>query len=92
VAKIGTEQNPAIVRVRTAERAEEIFALCQEHGVRVIVGIEPDKREDISDIERTLQRPVPRAVRRSTATIRALVAPGKDTRGAAAASVPPDGE
>ena len=62
MAKIGTEQNPAIVRVRTAERAEEIFALCQEHAVRVIVGIEPDKREDISDIERTLQRPVPRAV------------------------------
>ena len=50
------------MRVRTAQRTEEIFALCQEHGVRVIVGIEPDKREDISDIERALQRPVPRAV------------------------------
>jgi SWIM/SEC-C metal-binding protein len=62
MAKIGTEQNPAIVRVRTEERAQEILALCQEHGIGVIVGIEPDQREDISDIERTLQRPVPRTV------------------------------
>ena len=65
LAKIGTEQNPAIVRVRTAERAQEVFALCQDHGIQVIVGVEPDKREDISisDVEQILQRAVPRTVK-----------------------------
>jgi SWIM/SEC-C metal-binding protein len=62
MGKIGTERNPAIVRVRTEERAQEIFALCQEHGIQVIVGVEPDKREDISDVERTLQGRVPTTV------------------------------
>jgi len=27
------------------------MALCEKHGWKVVVGIEPDKREDISDVE-----------------------------------------
>jgi hypothetical protein len=38
--------------VQTEERAGEIMQLCNEHGWQVIVGIEPDKPEDISDIKR----------------------------------------
>ena len=54
MAKLGTEQKPAIARVQTPDRAKEIMAKCEEHGWKVIVGIEPGKSEDISDIERLL--------------------------------------
>jgi SWIM/SEC-C metal-binding protein len=51
MAKLGTDKRPAVARVRTAERAQEITALCNEHGWKVIVGIEPDKAENIEDIK-----------------------------------------
>jgi len=54
MAKLGSTKRPAIARVRTMARAEEILALCERHGWKVIVGIEPDKPEDISDVERLL--------------------------------------
>ena len=54
MAKLGSEKRPAIARVQTQVRAEEILAICIEHGWKVIVGIEPDKPEDISDVERLL--------------------------------------
>ncbi len=59
VTSRGTKQRPAVVRVRTQDRADKILALCQEHGIQVIVGIEPDETEDISDVERILWPPVP---------------------------------
>lgn len=40
------------VRVQTQERAMEILSLCDERGIKVIVGVEPDKPEDISGLER----------------------------------------
>src|SRR5258708_12681993 len=51
LAKIGTHKRPAVVRVRTFEKGEDIVALCNEHGWQVIVGIEEDEPEDISDVE-----------------------------------------
>ena len=57
MAGLGTHKNPAIVRVRSMKRAEEIVAICNEHGWKVIAGIEPDKPEDISDVERLLHPP-----------------------------------
>jgi len=59
VARIGTKQRPAVVRVQTQDRAAEILALCQENEIQVLVGVEPDKTEDISDVERILAPPVP---------------------------------
>ena len=47
-------KKPAILRVRSPERAQEVLALCNEKGVKAIVGIEPDKSEDISDLDRKL--------------------------------------
>jgi SWIM/SEC-C metal-binding protein len=47
-------KNPLIVRVRTQERGLEIMRLCTAHGRQVIVGVEPDKPEDISDVEKVL--------------------------------------
>lgn len=59
VAKLGTKQRPAIVRVQTEERAMELLDLCHEHEIQVIIGVEPDKQEDISDVKRILRPPVP---------------------------------
>ena len=54
MAKLGTSKRPAVVRVQSVARAEEIVSLCDEHGWQVIVGVEPGEPEDRSDIERLL--------------------------------------
>jgi len=54
MAKLGTKERHAVVRVKTAERAEEIIELCNKHGWKVIAGIEPDKSENISDVNKLL--------------------------------------
>ena len=54
MAKLGSRERPAIVRVQCEEKAQEIFGICIENGWQVIVGIEPDKKEDISDVETLL--------------------------------------
>jgi len=59
VTRLGTRQRPAVVRVQTVDRAQQIMALCNEHGIVCIVGIEPDQREDISDVERALNPSMP---------------------------------
>lgn len=57
MTKLGSDKRPAVARVQTMERAEEITSLCNDRGWKVIVGIEPDKPEDISDVERLLNPP-----------------------------------
>ena len=59
MAKLGTEKHPAIIRVRTEARAEELLSLCNSRGWQVIIGLEPDKPEDISDLEKLLNPPTP---------------------------------
>ncbi len=59
MTKLGTKQHPAVVRVATSERAEEIMALCNANGWQVIAGIEPGEPEDITDVERLLNPPQP---------------------------------
>ena len=54
MAKLGTNSKPAILRVQTEERAQEIYALCAQKGLKVIIGIEPDKHENISDLDKAL--------------------------------------
>ena len=51
MAKLGTHKRPAVVRVRSVEKANAIVALCREHGWQAIVGVEEDKPEDTSDVE-----------------------------------------
>ena len=51
MAKLGSDKKPAVVRVQTAERAHQITQLCNEHGWKVIAGIEPDKAENTEDIK-----------------------------------------
>jgi SWIM/SEC-C metal-binding protein len=70
MAKLGTEKRPAVVRVATEEKAYQIMALCESLAIKVIVGIEPDKPEDISDIEYILTR---------SETVRVVKAPPRIT-------------
>ena len=58
MSRLGTDKRPAVVSVQTSARGEEILKICDEHGWKVIVGIEPNKPEDISDVERLLN-PIP---------------------------------
>lgn len=59
MARIGTRKHPAIVRVRSSARAQETMAVCQEYGVQVVIGVEPDQPEDITDVERAINPPEP---------------------------------
>ena len=54
MAKLGSSKRPASVRVQSLARAEEIVSLCDEHGWKVIVGVEPSEPEELSDVERLL--------------------------------------
>lgn len=60
--KLGTKQKPATVRVQTEEKAMEILGLSQQKGWQVIVGIEPDKPEDISDFEKLMNGPLQKSI------------------------------
>lgn len=57
MAQLGSKKNPAVVHVETQKRAIEIIGLCKKRGWQVIVGLEPDEREDISDVTKLLARP-----------------------------------
>lgn len=57
MAKLGTKKRPAIVHVETEARAGEIMEICEARGWQVIVGIEPDKPEDILDVQKLMNRP-----------------------------------
>ncbi len=57
MSKLGSKERPAIVKVKTEERAHEIIALCNSRSWQVIVGFEDE--EDISDIEKLLNPPKP---------------------------------
>jgi len=59
MAKLGTKNRPIIVRVHSDEMAKYVADKCAEHGWIFIVGFEPDKPEDISDLEKMLNPPKP---------------------------------
>jgi SWIM/SEC-C metal-binding protein len=54
MARLGSRTRPAIVRVQTEAHAQEIMAVCTAHGWQVIVGVEPDAPEDVSDVHKLL--------------------------------------
>jgi SWIM/SEC-C metal-binding protein len=62
MAKLGTMKNPAVVHVRTEERLKEITSLFKEKGWEYKIELEPDKPEDITDLERLLNPPKPKRV------------------------------
>jgi SWIM/SEC-C metal-binding protein len=44
------------------ERAQQVIAFCEEHAIEYILGVEPDKAEDISDVERALAARQPKSL------------------------------
>lgn len=55
MAKFGSDKRPAVVHVQTQKRAEEILSICNHNSWKVIIGLEPDKPENIADVERLLR-------------------------------------
>jgi len=55
--KLGTEKRPITVRVQNERRAGEIAAMCNQHAWKYIIGLEPDKPENIDDLEKALRSP-----------------------------------
>jgi SWIM/SEC-C metal-binding protein len=49
--KLGTEKKPAVVNVQTKARLKEVASIFEENGWKYEIGLEPDKPEDISDLE-----------------------------------------
>ena len=56
-AKLGTEKNPAVVSVQTEKRMKEVASIFEKKGWKYTIGIEPDKHEDITDLEILLNPP-----------------------------------
>jgi len=59
-AKLGTEKNPAVVNVQTEERFKEVASIFEEKSWKYTIGLEPDKPEDITGLERLLNPPKPK--------------------------------
>ncbi len=53
-AKVGTKMNPAIVNVQTQKRAAELESIFEKNGWKYKIELEPDKPEDITDLEALL--------------------------------------
>ena len=56
-AKLGTEKNPASVSVQTKKRVKELESVFEEHGWKYSIELDPDKSEDINELEMLLNPP-----------------------------------
>ncbi|MBZ4194970.1 MAG: SEC-C domain-containing protein [Candidatus Contendobacter sp.] len=59
MSKTGTKSKPIIVRVQSDKKARYVAETCAKNGWHYIIGFEPDKPEDISDLENALNPPIP---------------------------------
>ena len=50
-AKLGTKKNPAVVNVQTEKRVKELESVFEENGWKYKIELEPDKPEDITNLE-----------------------------------------
>jgi len=59
-ARLGTAENPAVVNVQSEARFKEVAATLEEHGWKYRIALEPEKPEDVSDLQRLLNpvRPI----------------------------------
>ena len=56
-AKLGTEKNPAVVNVKTKKRVKELESVFETNGWECSIELEPDKPEDINDLDMLLNPP-----------------------------------
>ena len=61
-AKLGSEKNPAVVRVRSEVRFKEVRAIFEERGWACRISLEPEQAEDVGDLERLLHPQKPMVV------------------------------
>jgi|SRR5687768_15758105 len=54
IGKLGTEKNPATVKVQSKDRFEEVSSIFKAHGWSYRMALEPQKPEDVSDLNRLL--------------------------------------
>jgi SWIM/SEC-C metal-binding protein len=59
MAKLGSTKRPIIARVHSDEAAAYVTETCSQNGWHYIIGFEPDKPEDISDLEKALNPVLP---------------------------------
>ena len=59
-AKLGTVKNPATVTVKTEKRLKEVASQFEERGWKYTVEVEPDKPEDLTQLELLLNPPQPK--------------------------------
>ena len=57
MAKLGSKKRPLILKVQDQSRIGRITEICAENDWHYIIGIEPGKPEDISDLEKLLNPP-----------------------------------
>jgi len=50
-AKLGTQKKPAAVHVKTKKRMNEVAAIFEKNEWKYSIELEPDKPEDITDLE-----------------------------------------
>ncbi|MBA3029008.1 MAG: hypothetical protein FP816_09395 [Desulfobacteraceae bacterium] len=50
-AKLGAENNPAVVNVQTEERVKELESVFKENGWKYTIELKPDEPEDITTLE-----------------------------------------
>jgi len=55
MAALGSKKRPVILRVQDEARAEEVFMICSANGLQCIVGVEPDKPENLFDLKKALK-------------------------------------
>jgi hypothetical protein len=82
---LGTAKNPAVVTVKTKERAKDVESVFNENGWAYSIALEPDKDEDITDLEILLNPQKRRLLKKKWGAMRpvhAVVA--KNTKNAAA--------
>ena len=65
-AKLGTEKKPAVVHVKTKKRMKEVSSIFEEKGWVFTIELEPDKPEDITDLEILLNKPASKIVENKT--------------------------
>ncbi len=56
-AKLGTQKNPAHVNVQTKKRVKELESLFEKNGWEYSIELDPDKPEDINNLELLLNPP-----------------------------------
>ena len=57
MSKLGSEENPLILNVRSPLLAEEIAQICHENDWYFLLEVNATKSQDISDLERKLNPP-----------------------------------